>query len=127
MEYPKQEHKTGSTQRATIAKRDIVTIYADAAPGGAANPQYTQLLGRDIPAEILQVSGGEIVRGKQVEADTGFVVSIDWIEGITINARCSVLVGSGFYAGQTLYTQRVHAETARSRPTNLQLHCGTHE
>lgn len=127
MEYPKQESATGTTRRATIAKRDVVTVYQDAAPGGATNPQYTQLLGENIPAEVLQVSGGEAIRGKQVEAGTSYVVSVAWIHGLRMDARCAVEVGSGIYAGQTLYTRRVMVETDRSRPMALQLHCGTHE
>lgn len=127
MEYPQQEHKTGNTQRATVSKRDIVTIYQDAAPGGATNPEYSQLLGEDIPAEVLQVAGGEMVRGKQVESGTSFVVSVAWIDGLSLSAKCSVVVGSGFYAGQTLYTRRIHTETNRSRPAAFQLHCGTRE
>jgi hypothetical protein len=127
VDYPKQEGASGNSQRATVAKRDIVTIYQDAAPGGASNPEYTQLLGENIPAEVLQVAGGESVRGKQVEAGTSYVVSINWVNGLNLNAKCSVVVGSGFYAGQVLYTRRIHVETDRSRPKAFQLHCGTRE
>lgn len=127
MEYPKQEIKTGNSKLATVSRRDVVAIRADAAPGGASNPQYTQELGSQIMAEILQVSGGEVVRGKQVEANTSFVVSIRWISGLAVDAKCEVEVLSGVYAGQKLYTRRVHFETERSRPKGIQLHCSTRE
>lgn len=126
-EYPQQEGVSGNSRRATISKRDIVTIYADAAPGGASNPEYTLLLGEDILAEVLQVSGGEQIRGKQVEAGTSFVVSIAWIDGLSLNAKCAVTIGSGFYAGETLYTRRIHVETDRARPKAFQLHCSSRE
>jgi hypothetical protein len=123
MEYPKQE----TSRRATVSKRDRVTIYADAASGGSSNPNYSQLLAEAIPAEILQVTGGERIRGKQVEANTQFVVSIDNLPDITLNARCKILVTSGVYQNSELYSHRVHFETDRSRPRAIQLHCRSKE
>lgn len=127
MEYPKQEIKSGNSTLATVAKRDVVAIRKDAAPGGAANPQYTLVLGSQVMAEVLQVSGGEMVRGKQVEANTHFVVSINWIDGLAVDAKCEVEILSGIYAGQKVYTKRVHFETDRNRPKAIQLHCSARE
>jgi hypothetical protein len=117
-DLPKQE---SGTVRGTVSYRDAVAIREDSAPGGASQPKYDRLLYCDLLAEVLQVWGGEIVRGKQVEARTNFVVSIDIMPGI--NERCEVEILTGPYAGRKVYVGRVHHETARSRPVNLQLHC----
>jgi len=122
-EYPLQQSASGTTRRATIARRDRVTIHVDAASGGSSNPSYTHLLAASVPAEVLQVSGGEQVRGKQVEATTTYVVSIDYLPGITLDQRCQITIISGVYNGTVIYTHRVHFETDRSRPKNMQLHC----
>jgi hypothetical protein len=117
-EYPKQE--SGSV-RGTVCYRDAVTIREDSAPDGASQPVYDRIVHPELLAEVLQVSGGEFVRGKQVEARTAFVVSIDTVPGIHV--RCEVEILTGPYAGRRIYVGRVHHESARSRPENLQLHC----
>jgi hypothetical protein len=124
-DYPQQEIKTGQSKRATIAKRDRITMHADAASGGSSNPAYTSLIAASVPAEILQVSGGEFIRGKQVESNTQYVVSIDYLPSITVDAECQITVLTGVYNGLILHIHRVHFETERARPVNLQLHCRT--
>lgn len=101
--------------------RDVVCIRADAAPAGSTQPKYTNVLYADLLAEVLQVSGGEFVRGKQVEARTSFVITVDQMPGI--DNRCEVEILTGPYEGRKVYVGRVHAETARSRPIGYQLHC----
>jgi hypothetical protein len=118
-DYPKQE---SGTVRGTVCYRDVVAIREDSAPGGATQPRYDRLLYGELLAEVLQVAGGEFVRGRQVEARTSFVVSVDVMPGIS--ERCEVEILSGPYSGRKVYVSRVHHETARSRPVNLQLHCG---
>ena len=127
MEFPKQEHKTGNTQRATVCKRDAVTIRRDNAAGGASNPVYDRLLAANVMAEIIQVSGGEMVRGRQVEANTQFVVTVDYVADLLPTARCEIEILSGIYVGQFVYTKRIEYETGRARPMNIQLHCGAKE
>ncbi len=117
-EYPKQE---SGTVRGTVAMRDVVCIREDSAPDGASQPKYDRVIYPELLAEVLQVSGGEIVRGKQVEAKTSFVVSVDQMPGI--DNRCEVEILTGPYEGRKIYVGRVHAETARSRPIGYQLHC----
>lgn len=127
MKYPKQETVSGNSLRATVCKRDAVTIRRDDAAGGSANPDYSKLLAANVMAEVLQVSGGEFVRGRQVEAGTRFVITVDYLPDIAPTAKCEVEILSGVYVGQRLYTQRIEFETARGRPRDMQLHCGTHE
>lgn len=106
-----------------IAMRDLVSVFANAAAVGASNPEYTREIAKEIPAEILQVSGGESVRGKSVEAITAFVVSIRELPGVQITAECKVDVLSGPYKGQSIFIHRVHFENWHGRPVRVQLHC----
>jgi hypothetical protein len=99
----------------------VIAIREDSAPSGSSQPRYDRVLYAELLAEVLQVSGGEIVRGKQVEAKTSFVVSVDHVPGI--DHRCEVEILTGPYAGRKVYVGRVHYETGRSRPVNIQMHC----
>jgi hypothetical protein len=117
--FPKQ----ASESRAPIVYRDLITIWADAAPGGSGNPLYTTSIGRDVSAEVMQVSGGETVRGHQVDQVTAFVVGMRDNPLINPTSRLKVEVTSGQYKGQVLYTHRVLRENAHGRPARLQLHC----
>ena len=126
-DYPKPEKFTSATVRGTVCYRDLVTIRRDISPGGSGQPEYNEIVATNLPCEILQVAGGEVVRGRQVEARTSFVVSCPTIDGLTslVDARCEIEILTGPYTGQTIYLGRVHHEQARSRPLALQLHCGT--
>lgn len=116
---------TPMVSNAPIAYRDRVAIYANAAPAGSTQPAYTTLLESSVPAEVLQVSGGEVIRGKQVEAITTHVVSMRRNPSITIDAQCRLTVLSGPYAGKQLPIHRVHYENMHGRPMRLQIHCKT--
>ena len=119
MDYPKQE--TSATIRSTVCYRDVITIRRDNAPGGATQPDYSNVLHTNLLCEVLQVSGGEIIRGKQVEARTSFVVTCDFRSDV--DQRCEVQIHTGPYSGRRLYVGRSHVETSRSRPVRMQLHC----
>lgn len=110
---------------APISYRDRVTIHADAKQEGATQPAYTDELCRSVCAEIREVAGGEVIRGKTVEAITSHVVSMRHIPQISIAADCQVTVLSGMFKGQILYVHRVHYETVHNRPVRMQLHCRT--
>lgn len=113
------------TAKNQIVYRDRITVYGDAAPEGATQPAYTDELARGIPAEILQVSGGEVIRGKQVEAMVSHVIGFRFFPCHGITAKARVTVTSGMYKDQVLYVHRVHFETQHGRPYRMQLHCKT--
>lgn len=113
--------------RAPIVKRDRVSIYVDDAEDGSSQPDYSLLICKDVPAEILQVSGNEFVRGKQVEAIVSFVVSVRDNPLIRLNARCKLVILSGVYKDQEIFLHRIHYETEHGRPVQLQLHCKNSE
>lgn len=120
--YPKQEHKGGNSQRATVSLREVVDIHSDSATGGQPNPVYDNEVATGVMAEVLQVAGGEIVRNIQVEGSVTFVVSMR-VQDETITEHMRITVGSGRYSGRQLYVHRVHDVTDRSRPVFLQIHC----
>lgn len=117
--FPKQANES----RAPIVYRDLVTILADTAPGGSGNPLYTTTIARDVPSEVRQVSGGEFVRGHQVDQVTVFVVGMRDNPLISPTSRLKIEVTSGQYKGQVLFTHRVLSENDHGRPARLQLHC----
>ena len=110
---------------APIAYSNRVTVHRAVYADGATNPTYSEEILTSVPAEVRQVSGGEIIRGKTVEAITSFVVSMRWIPPVTIEADCQVTVNSGPYAGQVLWVNRVLYEDQSGRPIRQQLHCRT--
>jgi hypothetical protein len=110
---------------APIVYRDRITVHRDARAAGSAQPAYTDEILTLVPAEILQVSGGEIIRGKTVEAITAFVVSLRNIPSVPIGADCQVTVTSGTYKDHVLWVHRVHYENMHGRPVRQQLHCKT--
>ena len=61
--------------------------------GTDGNPEPTFSVmegGLDVPAEILYVSGGERVRGQQMEATATALVTIRWRSGVTARHRFDV-------------------------------------
>jgi hypothetical protein len=110
---------------APIVYRDRITVHADARADGATQPAYTDELCRETFAEVQQVAGGQVVRGKTVEAITAFVVSLRNIPSIPIGADCQVTVTSGPYKDQVLFVHRVYYENMHGRPVRQQLHCKT--
>lgn len=96
---------------------------ADEAAGGSSQPSYTGEVAPSLPAEVIQTSGGEFVRGKQVEAVTVFVVCIRFNPSLMFTAKCQVTILSGVYQGQVLFVHRVLYENEYGRPARIQLHC----
>jgi hypothetical protein len=108
---------------APIVFRDRVQIMADEASGGASQPAYTAEVASSLPAEVIQTSGGEIVRGKQVEAITVMVVCLRFNPSLMFTAKCQVTILSGVYKDQVVYVHRVLYENEHGRPARVQLHC----
>lgn len=115
--------KQGTARMAPIAYRDRVKIMADEAAGGASQPSYTSEVAPSLPAEVIQTAGGEIVRGKQVEAITVFVICLRFNPSLMFTAKCEVTILSGLYQNQVVYVHRVLYENEHGRPARVQLHC----
>lgn len=61
--------------------RHRITIKSDATTDDTVDPSYTVFLS-GIPCNIIPKSGSETYRGKQLEADTNYVIEMRWITGI---------------------------------------------
>lgn len=119
MSLPKQ----GTARMAPVVYRDLVRIMADEAAGGASQPSYTSEVAPSLPAEVIQTSGGEFVRGKQVEAITVFVICLRFNPSLMFTAKCQVTILSGLYKNQVVFVHRVLYENEFGRPARIQLHC----
>lgn len=109
--------------REPVAYRDRVAIYANAAAAGVSQPAYTLVLESSVPAEVLQVSGGEVIRGKTVESVCTHVVSMRRNPSNAIDAECRLNILSGPYKDAILYVHRVHFQNMHGRPVRVQIHC----
>lgn len=115
--------KQSTARMAPLAYRDRVSIMADAAAGGASQPSYTFEVVPSLPAEVIQTSGGEVVRGKQVEAITAFVICLRYNPSLMFTVKCQVTILSGVYKDQVVYVHRVLYGNEHGRPVRVQLHC----
>lgn len=61
-------------------------FYKETSADGAEAPTYT-LWKAEIPVDIVPVSGGEIYRGRQIEATATHVVTMRHIEGVLPTMR----------------------------------------
>lgn len=67
--------------------RQRITLEAAATPtDGETNPTYSTVAS-NIPAEVLEVSGGEYIRGRQVEAGLNAVITIRYRSDVTVQHR----------------------------------------
>lgn len=71
--------------------------------------------GTDVPAEVLQVSGGERIRGRQMEAEATVLVTIRYRASVT--PQCRIVHGS-----RELYIVRI--DENRGRREWLEIQCG---
>ena len=53
--------------------RHRMTIYAEVSDRGADDPSY-QVVRANVPCNIVQVSGGEMYRGRQIEATETYAI-----------------------------------------------------
>ena len=65
----------------TTRLRYRIDIYSETSADGAEAPSYTLWM-RNMPCDIVQVSGGETYRGRQIEATATHVISFRYKEGI---------------------------------------------
>ena len=70
----------------TTRLRYRVTIERENSADGAEVPTYATFLA-DVPCDIVQVSGGEIYRGRQIEANASHMISMRYIEGVLPTMR----------------------------------------
>lgn len=65
----------------TSRLRYRVDIYSETSADGAEVPSYTKSYSK-VPCDIVQVSGGETYRGRQIEATATHLISFRQLESI---------------------------------------------
>jgi len=61
-----------------------IDIKSDTSADGEVDPSYTTLL-EDLPCTVVPVNGGEVYRGKQLQAETTIVIETRFYSGILPN------------------------------------------
>ncbi len=62
--------------------RDMLTIIADSSAVSDQAPVYDQIVRDKVPARVQAVTGGEIVRGRQIEADITHLIETRYYDGV---------------------------------------------
>jgi len=78
---------------------------------GSPNPEYSSLV-TGLPAEVMETTGGETIRGRQVEANIRAVIEIRYRSDITPDMRVK-------YGSRYLNIVSVVDPTGRRRKTIL--------
>jgi hypothetical protein len=104
--------------------RSRITVQTDSSSRGKPNPTHATALVSGWPATIQAVSGGEVLRGRQIEPHIRWVVTVHWGGAITtVKQKMRVLVTAGLFNGKTLHIESILPEERTGRPHAMQLHC----
>lgn len=105
-----------------MAFRDIVNLRDDSATGDNPNPDYTgAAFAKGVPADIEAVGGGETIRGRQIEGNIKYVVTMRYRDDVTQTTR--VEVAGGIYKDKILNVVKINPRRDRGRPPLLELDC----
>lgn len=96
--------------------REYIKLEQDASNAGDEVPSFTGTSwDENIPAEVIDTAGGEMVRGRQIDAEIDCVVTIRYRSGVNHSMRIQTS------AGRTLNIRKVLDKDGRRR--FLELHC----
>lgn len=103
--------------------RDMVDIEKDVSADGTPIPDYSGAdLWKSVPCDIVPTGGDETYKGRQLEARTAYVVTLQYIDGVLPNMRLRVT--GGLYAGRLLNIANVRPiDVARGQTRKLELYC----
>ena len=105
-----------------MAFRDVVNLRGDSSTKDKANPGYGgEPFAIGISADIEAVGGGEVIRGRQIEANIKYIVQLRHRTDVTHKTR--VEVTGGQYAGSILNVARITPRRERGRPPLIELDC----
>lgn len=94
--------------------RRRVDIYRESSDDGAEVPTYTRWMA-DVPVDIVQVTGGETYRGRQVESTTTHMISVRYLSGLLPTMRLTDTVASVNY-----HIERIGKRDGRDHMIDLQ-------
>ena len=100
--------------------RHFVTIQQATAPTDGETVRTWTDQYAEVPAEIVNVSGGETLRGRQVEATVNAVIRHHWVDGITSQHRYTH--GSDTFEITSVFDDGVDGDR-NERSRYLRAHC----
>ena len=89
--------------------RHRVKILRDDTLDGEPDPNYVQFL-TGIPCNIVQITGGEIYRGKQLQAETTTVIEFRNLQGLSTE-----MIFENLISGQQYLIRRILEHKGRNR------------
>lgn len=90
-----------------MSMRHRVDIYSESSDDGDAQPEYT-IFKKNVPCNVVPVSGGEVYRGRQIEADINYAVDMRWLASLSPMMKL-------VYGSKTLFVERIMESDGRQR------------
>lgn len=106
--------------------RDRCTIRRRVEATNDPQPNYSgdaAIVLRSVPCTVINVSGGETRRGRQIEATIQWLIEMPSQRSNAVRAAMVVEVTAGKYAGTVLEIEKVVELTPRAKPPKLELQC----
>lgn len=94
--------------------RHRVSIYRESSDDGSETPTYALFM-RAVPCNIVQVTGGETYRGRQIEATATHVVEMRKIDGLLPTMRLTESLDS-----RNLFIERITPRNGRDHMLDIQ-------
>ena len=112
------------TAQVTGRMRDRVLLYQDGATGDSADPDNVRMAGTPEPCEIIDLKGGEVIRGRTFEANIAALVTMTLNSRTAkLNAR-SMLLGRSFpWFNVQLFVNAVGIKKINGIPRLIELDC----
>ena len=89
--------------------RHRVKILRDSSQDGEPDPSYVQYMS-GVPCNIVQITGGEIYRGKQLQAETTTVIEFRNLQGLSTQ-----MIFENLITGQQYLIRRILEHHGRNR------------
>ena len=89
--------------------RHRVKILRDSSQDGEPDPNYVQYMS-GVPCNIVQITGGEIYRGKQLQAETTTVIEFRNLQGLSTQ-----MIFENLITGQQYLIRRILEHHGRNR------------
>lgn len=102
--------------------RDLVHVQQDNSTPDNPDQDFSGTpLYRNVPCQIIAVSGGEIFRGRQLESHVSFIVDMHYLPGILPEMR--LLVVGGIHKDKVLNISAAKPIDYRGGPPKWELEC----
>ena len=104
--------------------RDRVSLWIDMATANDPNPNLQQAAGSNEAAEIIDVKGGQVVRGRTIEANINALVTVRAsTRTLALTSKDEVRGTSIPYLGVRFKIAAVAVKRSNGRPVWVELDC----